>query len=103
MQREKQRIQDQIDMRECIGDVLTKMNRETALPDSYLYQPETAARKWMLQRGKKRLALYDDDTETQMRKYFKQLTVDGKDKVGAGEIEELLITFGLVQTREEVD
>ena len=63
-EREKLRVQELQDMRETIGDVLTKMNRDTALPDAYLHQPEAAARRWMLKRGKRRLALYDDETES---------------------------------------
>ena len=38
-----------------------------------------------------------------MRKYFKQLAPADGERVGAAEIEELLVSFGLVQTREEVD
>ena len=90
-------------MKDCIADVLIKMNRDSALPDAYLHQPEAGNRRWMNKHGRKRLALYDNETEKQIRKYFNQLTSEGTEKVGAAEVEELLVSFGLVQSREEVE
>lgn len=81
-------------MRQCIGDVLIKMNRSAALPDSYLHRGSDAD-KWMSARGKRRFAMQDRETERRLRNYFNQLTVNGSHEISKADVEEILVSFGL--------
>ena len=75
----------------------------SAIPNSYLYQPESEARRWMHKRGKGNLIYYDANQIEQMRSYFAQLDTDRSGMIGVDEIEETLISLGLAKTKEDVE
>ena len=90
-------------MKECIGDVLMKMNRKSAIPDSFIFQPSGVEERWRQKRGMKRLALYDDESIRRLKDCFDQLDLTKNGLLEASEIEELLISFGLAIDREQVE
>ena len=80
------------------------LNFETAsaIPNSYLYQPESDARRWMLKRGKGKMCYFDNEQVQKMKKYFHELDTDRSGMIGPAEIEETLISLGLARTKEDV-
>ena len=88
-------------MLESIRDL--NLSNTSEIPNSYLYQPESDWRNWMIKRGKDQLAYYDLGQVQKMKDYFKQLDVDRSGLVGPSEIEETLITLGLAKTETDVD
>ena len=87
-------------MKELLADL--NLGSSSAIPNSYLYQPESEAREWMRKRGKGNLIYYDKGQVQQMRVYFKELDTDKSGMIGTDEIEETLISLGLARTKEDV-
>lgn len=96
----QQVLQEKKEMRELLADL--NLASSSAIPNSYLYQPESEAREWMRKRGKGNLIYYDKAQVQQMRAYFKELDTDKSGMIGTDEIEETLISLGLARTKEDV-
>ena len=103
-------------MSDCIRDL--SLPNTSQLPNSFLYQPESDCRNWMLKRGKGKMVYYDQGQLRKINDYFKQLDTDNSGKsnslyfvslyqfigmIGASEIEETLISLGLAKTQKDVD
>ena len=52
-------LQEKKDMKELLADL--NLGSSSAIPNSYLYQPESEAREWMQKRGKGNQIYYDKD------------------------------------------
>ena len=50
-----------------------------------------------------RLAHYDDESFVKLKEFFNQLDSSGDGMLGAAEIEELLVSFGLAADRVDVE
>ena len=59
--------------KECIGDVMIKMSRNNAYPDSYLFQGNSVEVNWQKKRGKVKLAHYDHESFDKLKQFFKEL------------------------------
>lgn len=56
----------------------------------------------MLKRGMNKHVYFDNDQVKRIRKYFNELDSDMSGMVSANEIEEMLISLGLTNSKEEV-
>lgn len=88
-------------MREAVADL--NLSSHTAIPNSYLYQPESDNRQWMNKRGKGNLIYYDKEQIENMQHFFKELDTDKSGMIGVDEIEETLISLGLAKTKQDVE
>ena len=79
------------------------LSNASAIPNSYLYQPDSESRNWMLKRGKDKQAYLKNDQMKRIREYFMELDIDKSGMISPQEIEETLISFGLCKTKEEVE
>jgi hypothetical protein len=63
---------------------------------------EIGKRKWLSKHGRRFLINFDEKERREMKQYFKALDQKNHGSIGIEELEELLISVGLAQTREEV-
>ena len=55
---------------------------DNKIPNSYLYQPESESRQWMLKRGKNQMVYYDNQQIKQIKKYFETMGPDEDGMIG---------------------
>ena len=89
---------------------------QSAIPNSFLHQPDAERTRWMLKRGKDKMVYYDNHQIQKMKRYFEELDTDRSGKssiyllktifitgmIGPNEIEETLISLGLAKNEEDV-
>tara|TARA_B110000285_G_scaffold208837_1_gene249341 strand:+ start:723 stop:1007 length:285 start_codon:yes stop_codon:yes gene_type:complete len=73
---------------------------DNKIPNSYLFQPDN--RQWMLKRGKTQMVYYDNDQIKLLKKYFESMGTDEDQKIDVTQLEEILISIGLVKSRDDV-
>lgn len=59
-------------------------------------------RKWLVKKGKKYLIDFDNQERKEMKHYFNSLDEKKSGSIGIDELEELLLSVGLFETREEI-
>jgi hypothetical protein len=74
----RERVDQRKEFNELTKDV--NFDKTSAIPNSYLFQPESESRRWMLKRGKDKQVYYDNEQVNKMRKYFKELDTDKSGK-----------------------
>lgn len=89
---------------------------QSAIPNSFLHQPDAERTRWMLKRGKDKMVYYDNHQIQKMKRYFEELDTDRSGKlsiyllktiliigmIGPNEIEETLISLGLAKNEDDV-
>lgn len=75
---------------------------DSKIPNSYLFQPQSDNRQWMLKRGKAKMVYYDNHQISLLRKYFGSLGTDMDQNIESTQLEEILISIGLAKCREDV-
>lgn len=79
-----------------------KNERKRNARDSHEYLIEIGKRKWMSKHGRKFLINFDEGERKEMKQYFRALDQKNHGSIGIEELEELLISVGLAETRDEV-
>ena len=70
--RRREAWEEQAERREMLESLRDlNLSNETEIPNSFLYQPESDCRHWMVKRGKDKLGPYDLGQVQKMRDYFK--------------------------------
>jgi Ca2+-binding EF-hand superfamily protein len=67
---------------------------------NYLHHYEE--RRWLTKKGKKYLIDFDNEERRKMKQYFNSLDYKKTGSIGIDELEELLFSVGLVDSREEI-
>ena len=79
--RRREAWEEQTERREMLESLRDlNLSKTSEIPNSYLYQPESDCRHWMVKRGKDKLGYYDLGQVQKMRDYFKQLDTDHSGK-----------------------
>jgi hypothetical protein len=70
--------------------------------DQQHYLKQYEERRWLIRKGRKYLIDFDNDERRQMKQYFNSLDQRRTGSIGIDELEELLFSVGLFETREEI-
>ena len=70
------------DQRKEFNELTKDLNfkNQSAIPNSFLHQPDAERTRWMLKRGKDKMVYYDNDQILKMKKYFEELDTDRSGK-----------------------
>ena len=63
---------------------------------------ENAERDWLKKHGRKRFIDFDDVERTKLQDYFRALDPESNGSIGCSELEEVLTSLGLAESREAV-
>lgn len=67
-----------------------------------IYQAHSEQRNWMIKRGKVHQIYYNNDQIQKLRQYFEQMAGE-EDCISVEQVREVLYSFGIVLSNEEVD
>ena len=71
-------------------------------PNNMIYQAHSEQRNWMIKRGKAHQIYYNNDQIQKLRQYFEQMAGE-EDHISVEQVREVLYSFGIVLSNEEVD
>jgi len=71
-------------------------------PNNMIYQAHSEQRNWMLKRGKAHQVYYNNAQIQKLRQYFEQMAGE-EDHITVEQVREVLYSFGIVLSNEEVD
>lgn len=70
--------------------------------EDLLFYPDSQIRKWLKNHGKLNYIDFSDEKRLQLREYFDSMDEDKSGSIGAPELEDPLISLGLVPNRKAV-
>lgn len=68
-----------------------------------IFQPESYTRNWLMKHGKESQVYYDQKQIHNIKGFFEQLDAEGKGYIGLMDLEEMLVSLGLTQSRQDIE
>lgn len=68
-----------------------------------IFQPDSHTRNWMMKHGKQNMVYYDKKQIHHIKGFFEQLDAENKGYIGVADVEEILVSLGLTQCRQDTE
>lgn len=96
------RVRELILAHKDIDSLLCPAKEGGEVRDNRLFLKQFEERRWLTKKGRKYLIDFDNRERKEMKQYFNSLDEKKTGSIGIDELEELLLSVGLFETREEI-